>query len=67
VNLGRTALHLAAYGGHGTCCELLVYRGANPALRDNKNSAPILLAGNIFTCSVTAVTVLGLFLVEFIV
>ncbi|MFZ0043656.1 MAG: ankyrin repeat domain-containing protein [Solirubrobacteraceae bacterium] len=43
VNLthnGQTALHLAAYQGHRQVCELLVFLGADPSLRDNAYDAP---------------------------
>ena len=35
-NDGRTALMLAAEGGHMQCCRLLIERGADPSLTENE-------------------------------
>ncbi|KAM0237912.1 hypothetical protein ACHAP5_008810 [Fusarium lateritium] len=38
---GRTPLHWAAFGGIGSCCQMLIDNGADPSIRDKSGNLPI--------------------------
>lgn len=46
VSNGETALHIVVQNGNGTYLTYLLSRGANPNVRDNAGTAPIVLAAS---------------------